>query len=153
MVIKCTKCDTELRIDAKFCDGCGSRIKIVYPDITCPKCGGTWTPRKANPKYCTKCGYDLRKDDTVIVYAQDMGGYSMNTGRCVGLYNPACKKQELRFVGHMCGKETNLYMRVKLPNETDRKVRCYPCMMEYMKKATELNSYDGETLKDLIEME
>lgn len=121
MQVNCTKCNTELRSDAKFCDGCGSRVKIIFPDKTCPHCKREWTPRTANPKTCPKCGYDLTKESMLTIMAQDMGSVGMNEARCVGLPN-----------GMKCGVNTHLYMRVKFALETRYEPVCYSCLMKYM---------------------
>ena len=50
--MKCPKCQTENREDAKFCNECGGKLEPL-----CPACG------KSNPsgsKFCDECGQDLR---------------------------------------------------------------------------------------------
>ncbi len=50
--MKCPKCQSENRADARFCNECGEKL-----EITCPAC------RQTNPpgsKFCNGCGQDLR---------------------------------------------------------------------------------------------
>lgn len=70
----CSNCGKKISDDAKFCDGCGARIKIVTDDETnrssnkdgaifkCPHCG-EYLPFDAI--VCPTCGYELRGKQSV----------------------------------------------------------------------------------------
>lgn len=51
--MKCSKCQSENREGAKFCQGCGSEL-----ELTCPSCG---QPLQPNARFCDECGKDLRE--------------------------------------------------------------------------------------------
>ena len=51
--MKCPKCNSEVREDAKFCTKCGQKLE---PVPTCPHCGGSLKP---GAKFCTHCGQKL----------------------------------------------------------------------------------------------
>ncbi len=133
MEIICTKCGSQLAANARFCIDCGSKVKIVFPEKTCPHCGHKWTPRTANPKTCSSCGYDLTKVSRLVIYAQDMGGYSMTERECAGLPK-----------GDHCGLSTNLFMLVKFPDEMRYEPRCYGCLIDYMTTIAKENKWDLE---------
>ena len=54
--MKCTRCQSENRDGAKFCQGCGSKL-----ELTCPSCG---QPLKPSAKFCDECGKDLGEPRT-----------------------------------------------------------------------------------------
>jgi len=51
--MECPKCGSDNEIGAKFCNECGTKLKIA-----CPECGKTNRP---GSKFCDECGHDLRK--------------------------------------------------------------------------------------------
>lgn len=51
--MNCPKCNSELRIGAKFCTKCGQKIET---SPLCPQCN---SPLKPGAKFCTKCGCKL----------------------------------------------------------------------------------------------
>jgi class 3 adenylate cyclase/tetratricopeptide (TPR) repeat protein len=51
--MKCAKCQSENREDAKFCKGCGSKLEGV-----CPFCGA---PCQSGDRFCDECGKNLRE--------------------------------------------------------------------------------------------
>ena len=55
--MKCTNCQTELPINAKFCPNCGTPTQI-----TCPKCQTVVTP---GAKFCHNCGTALQNSAVV----------------------------------------------------------------------------------------
>ena len=55
--MKCTNCQTELPVNAKFCPNCGSPAQI-----TCPKCQTVVTP---GAKFCHNCGTALQNPSAV----------------------------------------------------------------------------------------
>lgn len=59
--MECPNCGANLGAHSKFCKDCGTKIRIIYPDKTCAKCGYTWTPRKPNPVCCPACGFRLNR--------------------------------------------------------------------------------------------
>lgn len=56
IIMKCPKCNAELREGAKFCTSCGQKIEKTGQPQTCPKCG---TPLRPGAKFCTSCGNRL----------------------------------------------------------------------------------------------
>lgn len=55
--MKCTNCQTELPVNAKFCPNCGAPAQI-----TCPKCQTIVTP---GAKFCHNCGTALQNPSAV----------------------------------------------------------------------------------------
>jgi len=53
--MKCPKCHSENKDEAKFCNECGQRL-----DIVCLQCLAT---NSAGSKFCNECGNDLRKPE------------------------------------------------------------------------------------------
>ncbi len=51
--MKCPKCLSENREEAKFCNECGHKLELA-----CPKCRNTNRP---GSKFCNECGHDLSK--------------------------------------------------------------------------------------------
>jgi len=51
--VKCSKCQSENREDAKFCSECGHKFELI-----CPDCGAVHRP---GAKFCDECGNDLGK--------------------------------------------------------------------------------------------
>lgn len=116
-VYKCTKCEVENALDAKFCQGCGSKLIWIYPQRTCSHCGYTWRPRKAKPKTCSACGYILAKDDRVKIIVPeilDEGAHGM-----------------LETVCFICSKKTTKYARYRLNKGDPAKDVCYTCLADY----------------------
>jgi class 3 adenylate cyclase len=62
--MKCPKCQTENKNEAKFCNECGTKLEVA-----CPECGNLNRP---GSKFCDACGHDLRepKDAHTIDYAE-----------------------------------------------------------------------------------
>ena len=56
--MKCPKCQFDNPEGAKFCNECGSRLKVA-----CPKCG---TINPASSKFCNECAYDLRRPSEAV---------------------------------------------------------------------------------------
>lgn len=63
-LVLCSLCDTENRIEARFCKNCGNQISTSDMDeaqkkfINCPKCN---QEVKKITKYCSKCGFNIRR--------------------------------------------------------------------------------------------
>jgi len=51
--MKCSKCLSENREGAKFCNECGHKLELA-----CPKCRNLNNPES---KFCDECGHDLSK--------------------------------------------------------------------------------------------
>jgi class 3 adenylate cyclase/tetratricopeptide (TPR) repeat protein len=49
--MRCTKCDTENRHKAKFCDKCGARLSL--------KCASCGVENRSDAKFCSECGTSL----------------------------------------------------------------------------------------------
>ena len=49
--MRCAKCDTENRDNAKFCDKCGARLSH--------KCSSCGAENRADAKFCGECGTPL----------------------------------------------------------------------------------------------
>ncbi len=49
--MKCPKCGYDNREEAKFCNGCGSKLELA-----CPQCGSMNRP---GSKFCDECGHDV----------------------------------------------------------------------------------------------
>ncbi|MGD8975686.1 MAG: zinc ribbon domain-containing protein, partial [Desulfobacterales bacterium] len=49
--MKCPKCQTDNRNDAKFCNECGNKLETI-----CPECGISNRP---GGKFCDECGHKL----------------------------------------------------------------------------------------------
>lgn len=72
--MKCTNCQTELPVNAKFCPNCGTPTQI-----TCPKCQTVITP---GAKFCHHCGTALQAPSVV------------NTACTTGEYKtPSCQER------------------------------------------------------------
>jgi len=118
-VFKCTKCEAENAVGAKFCSGCGSRLRWIYPERKCTHCGNEWTPRKVNPKTCPACGYVLAKDnivEIVVPMIQDEGSSGMLETKCAA-----------------CGKQTRKYALFRRDRKEPWKDVCYDCLIDYFK--------------------
>jgi class 3 adenylate cyclase/tetratricopeptide (TPR) repeat protein len=80
--MKCPKCQSDNREEAKFCSECGAKFIL-----TCPECGAT---NRADSKFCDECGKDLRESQApkdaqldsegerkyVTVLFSDLSGYT-----------------------------------------------------------------------------
>ena len=52
MAVRCSKCGTENRQNARFCNNCGAPVMLS----TCPACGAI---NKPGAKFCDECGGEL----------------------------------------------------------------------------------------------
>ena len=129
-VYRCTKCDAENTLDAKYCNGWGSKLRWIYPERTCTHCGHVWRPRKAHPKTCSNCGYNLSRDNIVeikVSQLEDQGDGGMLETKC-----------------SICGKKTRKYTMYRKDKNDPWKDVCYACIGEYFIKKSE----EGE---DIVE--
>ena len=68
----CNICNTENKIDAKFCKGCGNPFTTAMPDVNtsyepdniCPSCS---TLNKPDARFCKGCGNSLLREETPVV--------------------------------------------------------------------------------------
>jgi len=62
--MKCPKCQTENKNEAKFCNECGTKLEVA-----CPKCGNVNRP---SSNFCDACGHDLgeSKDAPPLDYSE-----------------------------------------------------------------------------------
>ena len=129
-LLECPKCQHENEVGTKFCQGCGAKIRWLYPERTCSHCGNVWNPRKPNPKTCPACGYLLARDnrvDIIVPEVQDLAAVGFVTGTCT-----------------TCGKGTRFIAQYYDGRETkhQKRTRCLICIMkewiELMKGETDL---------------
>lgn len=129
-VYECPKCKKEVEEGIKFCAECGSRIKWLYPERTCTHCGNVWRPRKANPKTCSACGYQLARDNVVEIERRirirDIGD-SIVEDKCVA-----------------CGKRTRRIVEFNIMDDPIKNA-CYVCMEDYF------HNKNAEDTEDIVE--
>lgn len=114
--IVCRQCNTEIPAGQLFCGSCGMKVKIIYSPRTCSHCGNVWTPRKADPKYCPGCGYNLSRDNVMeVAYIYDEGTSEQLMAKCT-----ECKKMTRRYA---------MYREINTPKEFS-KVVCYVCIIK-----------------------
>lgn len=58
--MKCSKCNTEIADNAKFCPKCGAKVERIELIKKCPNCG---EPLKDGAKFCAKCGFKVEKEN------------------------------------------------------------------------------------------
>ena len=52
---KCSKCGSAIPANAKFCPGCGGKLKTTK-NVFCQECGSELS---ANAKFCSECGHKV----------------------------------------------------------------------------------------------
>ena len=52
---KCSKCGSAIPVNAKFCPGCGGKLKTTK-NVFCQECGSELS---ANAKFCSECGHKV----------------------------------------------------------------------------------------------
>lgn len=145
--VVCVQCGTEIPAGQMFCGNCGVKIKIIYPPRKCSHCGHKWVPRKANPKFCPGCGYNLSRDNVMEVLQMQDVGDGMQFFTCSECGKKSRLVAKYRKVGHMPGEA-----------EAGYKYECYVCIMkgwiEVLKRETDMieDSFDtGELNMEELE--
>ncbi len=106
-IMKCQKCGSELRNDAKFCDNCGTAVLLKKQ---CPKCGKIID---SNAIYCPFCNSSILEKEAPKSKLADVEGLKNDFIKC-----PKCGNEYKATTPYCptCGEKTSKPVQNEVPS-------------------------------------